>query len=191
VIAVFLNSYMHMPKKTKGFMLSQWTLSIIAIAAFLFAVTSSRILGTYALGFGTTGFMALLSLGSTVLLIAVLIFSAIKRRWFSFSVSLMSLIAMFLFFRVNEKLSAQASYQTRNSGDRIAAALIEFKQKNGGYPAQLHELTPQFLSQVPSPTLKGSTFFYRPEGDAFVLGYPSTSWMLCTRGANTPWHCDD
>ncbi|PSB06161.1 hypothetical protein C7B62_23595 [Pleurocapsa sp. CCALA 161] len=172
-------------------MLSQWTLIIIAIAAVLLAVTSSRILGTHALGFGTTGFMALLSLGSTVLLVAVLIFSAIIRGWFSFAVSLMCLIAMFLFFRVNGKLSAQVSHQTRYSGDRIAAALIEFKQKKGAYPTQLNELTPQFLTQVPSPTLKGSTFFYRLEGDAFVLGYTSTNWMLCTRGVDTPWHCDD
>ena len=51
------------------------------------------------------------------------------------------------------KWSASGIAETRRRGDIISGAIDAFRAKTGKYPAELRELQPEFLREIPQPTV--------------------------------------
>ena len=70
----------------------------------------------------------------------------------------------------------------RENGDRVVNALLAYEHANHAYPAELKELAPKFIPQIPQVS-RGSVdpipFRYEPSDDkrAFVLRYDEAPLM--------------
>jgi len=51
------------------------------------------------------------------------------------------------------KWSASGIAETRRRGDIISEAIEAYRAKTGKYPAELRELQPEFLHEIPQPTV--------------------------------------
>lgn len=51
------------------------------------------------------------------------------------------------------KWSASGVAETRRRGDIISGAIDAYRAKMGKYPAELRELQPEFLREIPQPTV--------------------------------------
>jgi len=66
------------------------------------------------------------------------------------------------------KWSASGVAQTKQRGDVICHAIDAYRAKTGKYPARLEDLQPEFLREIPQPT----------------VGHKQWNYMLIDRGTN-------
>ena len=64
--------------------------------------------------------------------------------------------------------SASGVAETRRRGDLICGAIEAYRAKTGNYPASLRDLQPEFLRDIPQPT----------------VGYKEWDYMLIDQGTN-------
>jgi hypothetical protein len=72
----------------------------------------------------------------------------------------------------------------------VLAALEEFKEANGSYPAALRELVPDYLITVPE-VINGEPVMYRPTDDGYTLSfaYVGPGMNICTYSPGPGWRC--
>jgi hypothetical protein len=58
------------------------------------------------------------------------------------------------------KWSASRIVETKHRGDVICHAIDAYRKKTGKYPAQLTDLQPEFLQQIPQPTVGYKKWHY-------------------------------
>src|SRR5436190_23362198 len=58
------------------------------------------------------------------------------------------------------KWSSSGVAETRRRGDIICGAIDAYRAKNAKYPAQLTDLQPEFLREIPQPTVGGKAWDY-------------------------------
>ena len=68
--------------------------------------------------------------------------------------------------------TAQRITSTKRAGDRLIAALEEFRTVHGVYPARIEDLAPDHLQEIPEPSAGETGWdYFRPGADdgGFVL----------------------
>lgn len=85
-----------------------------------------------------------------------------------------------------------ASIQTGVEEAMIACALEKFRLHNGGFPEQLDELIPDYITLVPHDVIAGAPLRYQRQADAKYLLY-SIGWnetddggLIARKSDNTP-----
>ena len=70
------------------------------------------------------------------------------------------------------KWSASGIAETRRRGDLISSAIEAYRARIGKYPAKLTDLQPEFLREIPQPTLgyKEWNYYLIYEGANYSLG---------------------
>jgi hypothetical protein len=58
------------------------------------------------------------------------------------------------------KWSASGVMETKRRGDLICHAIDAYRAKNGKYPSQLRDLQPEFLREIPQPTVGDKQWNY-------------------------------
>lgn len=69
--------------------------------------------------------------------------------------------------------------ETKRRGDIIRVALTEYRLQNGAFPEQLSELVPNFLQEIPLPTVGRKRWRYlmfRGKGGDYHLAVVSNAW---------------
>ena len=62
-------------------------------------------------------------------------------------------------------------FTINRSGDLIQS-IEKFKDNNGRYPDSLADLTPQFITEIPSPFIMGiDNYYYTRQGDTFTVSF--------------------
>jgi hypothetical protein len=59
-----------------------------------------------------------------------------------------------------------------NRTNGLIKSIDRFKDKNGEYPESLTELTPEFISKIPSPFIMGiNDYSYRKQGNTYTISF--------------------
>jgi hypothetical protein len=117
-----------------------------------------------------------------------------RRRKFAFLLGIMFPVSLFLSFVVG--LSFTEEKVAQRNGDQIIQALDQHRLTTGKYPANLSDLLPIYLPELPPLLLRDNTgWLYHSDGDAFTLEfkyYPDRRVIgSCMFSSQQPhWDCD-
>ena len=89
---------------------------------------------------------------------------SLKQLFFAVVVVAVSLFALMFVFELLTDYP-----RTTARGNVIVAALRKYHNEHGGYPSELAELCPVYLTTVPQATWGLGEWIYRREGDTFTL----------------------
>jgi hypothetical protein len=79
------------------------------------------------------------------------------------------LLQAMLIARVDLVLKAEHRYETRRRLTTVVFALAGYRADNGRYPAKLTQLTPKYLSEIPTDLYTGKALHYRADESEYVL----------------------
>ena len=143
-----------------------------------------------ALEFGAAGAVAgvgiLLALGG---LLAVWWLRGAGRRW-GCALALAPVLAWLVAGSIGQA-QRRASHAV---GDEVCAALARFHEQNGRYPERLEALVPGWLAAVPDSeigVLRRVPFGYERREGGYRLWFAAPAFIVCARGPDTDWKCDD
>jgi hypothetical protein len=149
-----------------------------------------------AFGFGLGGLIALCHLLVVPMFGCGLVVAGRRKRHggvLRFGVA--TLLAAVLSLVVSSLWVASKEAASKELGDSVCTALASWRASNGSYPSSLHELVPDILAEIPMKSMGVFSvvpFRYTRDssGDDYILGFDSTSGVVCARRAATTWRCD-
>lgn len=106
-------------------------------------------------------------------------------------------IVAILGFIVAYNLNGMKRKATEKTGQGIVVGLNAYKSANGRYPADLTDLVPTYLPDIPATSmgLISHTYFYYNTDDTggeFELMFPCPTWMRCVYSSkNGVWYTHD
>lgn len=137
----------------------------------------------FSFGFGGAGFVGLVTFGLCGCLVLAIVPTLMGSfRWARMLAAIG--VAAILGFVVAYNVIWSKRGETEKSGQRIVQALMAYKAANGTYPADLAELIPSHLQNIPSTSMgfinHPEFFYYRRASDGeFTLMFPLPFFMQC------------
>lgn len=92
------------------------------------------------------------------------------------------------------KWSAPGVVETKRRGDIVCHAVEAYREKTGKYPSRLEDLQPEFLREIPQPTVGHNEWAYmlRDQGTNYWLHVVASEWgPSLGKKADEPWQYTD
>lgn len=87
-------------------------------------------------------------------------------------------------------VSEESVEESKRRAERIAEKVREFRRDNGQYPEELSAITPDYLDEIPKPTVGGEGWNYGVARDGdFVIEFGDGPWWLYDSGTSD-WRYD-
>jgi hypothetical protein len=92
-------------------------------------------------------------------------------------------------------VARQQRQRTFDQGERLVTGLELYRQARGGYPVDLKELVPEYLTEVPATSMgiirRVGYGYHRDPERGYRISFPAPAWIICSRTAKSDWQCDD
>jgi hypothetical protein len=166
-------------------------LALAAVFALVLVVTHLE----FSFSAPGAGLIGLAMIGLALVGVAALAWAIVGRRPRALRLFVVAFGSLILYGAVAMPVTRWQHARSRDRGDRIARAIQVFQDDERRIPGHLADLIPRYLEAIPASAMglfRAVPFRYLPEGPGgYNLVYPAPGWLLCRRGPDAGWSCDD